>query len=245
MVLSDQLLRAPENVITAVAVHEAVHLRMGSALPARLAERHRDVPLLMSGVVVPDWLGGRVSISFDNNYISSKGWSLLYDAWVGPLEIELEKAARAIDAYFEVMKLGGLRFHGDELLSLPLGAVKERPPPLPPLKRAYESDRDETIVKIATGYQLMEYFYGCLRAASCARLKADVCTLEEGFANYIGSGFTGTSLDELQRWASQDDIKIRIARQMLRSGPPAEAALGEVKDHVDLVAFCRRVGVLQ
>ena len=33
VVLSERLMRAPENVIAAVAVHEAVHLRMGSALP--------------------------------------------------------------------------------------------------------------------------------------------------------------------------------------------------------------------
>src|SRR5438445_13602611 len=44
VVLSERLMRAPEKVIAAVAVHEAVHLRMGSALPARLAERHPDVP---------------------------------------------------------------------------------------------------------------------------------------------------------------------------------------------------------
>jgi hypothetical protein len=50
VVLFEQLLRAPENVIAAVAVHEAVHLRMGSVLPARLAERHGDVTSLMHGV---------------------------------------------------------------------------------------------------------------------------------------------------------------------------------------------------
>ena len=42
---------------------------------------------------------------------------------------------------------------------------------------------------------MIEYFYGCLQAASSDRLKADVCTLEEAFANYIASGLTGTSLD--------------------------------------------------
>ena len=103
---------------------------------------------------------------------------------------------------------------------------------------------NETVVKIATGYQMIKYFQQCLQAALCARLKTDVGTLEEAFANYIGSGLTGTSLDELQRWASQDEIKIRVARQMLRSGPSAEAALGEIKDHTELVTFCRRIGVL-
>jgi len=83
------------------------------------------------------------------------------------------------------MKQGGLFFHGGELHSLPLRAVKERPRPLPPLKRVYDSDPAETIVKIATGYQMIEYFHECLQAASCARLNADVCTLEEAFANYI------------------------------------------------------------
>lgn len=244
VILSERLMRAPENVMGAVAVHEAVHLRIGSALPARLAERHPDVTLLMDSVVLPDWLDGRASISFDNKYIDYKGWRSLYDAWVGPVDIELEKAALAVDAYFEVMKQGGLLFDGGELHSLPLRAVRERPRPLPPLKRVYDSDPDETIVKIATGYQMIEYFHECLRAALCARLKIDVGTLEEAFANYIGSGLTGTSLDELQRWASQDDIKIRVARQMLRSGPSPEAALGEVKDDAELVTFCRRIGVL-
>lgn len=245
VVLSERLMRAPENVIAAVAVHEAVHLRMSSPLPARLAEWHPDVTLLMDGVVLPDWLDGRASISFDDKYIESKGWRSLYDAWVGPLDIELEKAARAVDAYFEVMKQGGLFFHGGELHSLPLRAVKEWPRPVPPLKRVYDSDPAETIVKIATGYQMIEYFHECLQDASCARLNADVYTLEEAFANYICNGLTGTSLDELQRWASQDDVKIRIAREMLRSGPPAEAVLGEVKDHAELVTFCRRIGVLR
>ena len=47
VVLSERLMRAPESVIAAVAVHEAVHLRMSSPLPARLAEWHPDVTLLM------------------------------------------------------------------------------------------------------------------------------------------------------------------------------------------------------
>ena len=139
VVLSERLMRAPENVIAAVAVHEAVHLRMGSALPRRLAERHPDVTLLMN-VVLHDWLDGRASISFDDKYIDYKGWRSLYEAWVGPLDIELEKAARAVDAYFEVMKQGGLLFDGGgELLSLALLAVRERPRPLPALKRVYDS----------------------------------------------------------------------------------------------------------
>jgi hypothetical protein len=245
VVLSERLMRAPENVIAAVAVHEAVHLRIGSGLAARLAKRHPDVTLLMYGVVLPDWLLGRASISFDDDYINSKGWRSLYDAWVGPLDIEGAKAARAVEDYFEVMKQGGLLLKGGELLSLPLLAVRERPRPLPALKLVYDSDPNDTIVKIATGYEMIEYFYGCLQAASSDRLKADVCTLEEAFANYIASGLTGTSLDELQLWASQDDIKIRIARQMLRSGPAAKAALSEVKDHAELVTFGRRIGVLR
>ena len=56
------------------------------------------------------------------------------------------------------MKQGGLLFDGGELHSLPLRAVRERPRPLPPLRRVYDSDPDETIVKIATGYQMIEYF---------------------------------------------------------------------------------------
>jgi len=31
-------------------------------------------------------------------------------------------------------------------------------------------------------------------------------TLEEAFANYIGSGLAGTSLASLQRWASQVEM---------------------------------------
>jgi hypothetical protein len=226
VVLSEQLLRAPENVIAAVAVHEAVHLRMGSVLPTRLARRHGDVTSLMHGVVVPDWLDGRVSIAFDDNYINSKGWRLLYETWAGPLDIELEEAARAVDAYFEVMKLGGVRFHGDELLSLPLGAAKERPRPLPALRLVYDTDPDETIVKIATGYRMIEYFEECLRAASSARLKADVCTLEEAFANYIASGFTRTSLDDLQRWASQGRDQNPDSASHAAFGTPSRSRTG-------------------
>ena len=64
VVLSEGLMRAPENVMAAVAVHEAVHLRMGSALPARLAEWHPDVTLLMDSVFLPDWLDGRAKHFF-------------------------------------------------------------------------------------------------------------------------------------------------------------------------------------
>ena len=196
-------------------------------------------------VVLHDWLDGRASISFDDKYIDYKGWRSLYEAWVGPLYIELEKVARAVDAYFEVMKQGGLLFDGGELHSLPLRAVRERPRPLPALKWVYDSEPNETVVKIATGYQMIEYFQQCLQATSSARLKADVCTLEEAFANYIGSGLTGNVPRRAAALGEPGRDQDGIARHMLRSGPPAEAALGEIKDHAELVTFCRRIGALR
>lgn len=74
VLFSDSFLsQSPEPVVQTVAIHEMIHLRLGSELRNALEVMHPDVALLMHKSIIDSWLNEEVEILSDGDYILDKG----------------------------------------------------------------------------------------------------------------------------------------------------------------------------
>jgi hypothetical protein len=238
------LTQAPELVIQTVAIHEMVHLRFGSELRNALEVMHPDVALLMHKSIIESWLDKEVEIISDGEYISNKGWRDLYEGWFGPTYVEFQKALITVNNYFVLLKQDLIFVKDGAVSSLPLAVAARYGKTAVSLKDQYTNNRQETVEKIVTGYELLQYLADCLKAAIACKIKADLITVEEAFANYISVGLTGINLEDMQKWAPQDEVKIRLA-QKIQASSSVDRILEQTQTYSDLIAFCRETDILR
>jgi hypothetical protein len=243
--LSESLLsEAPERVAEAVAVHEATHLLIGRELRTSVEERHPAIYELLHERVIRDWRSGRVEFRCDRDYVTDKGWRMLYDGWVGPLGVDHQKAVQTIATYFKALSLGHVSLDRDGVFAPPARALAGMPPVWHgTLADEYEKSPDEVAFLAATGFELIDFFRDCLESAASDRSRIQVWLLEEGFANYVATVLTGVTLDEIQRWAPQDGAKIELARRLERSGVTVEDVLRNTMSVQALAAYAKGLGV--
>lgn len=243
---SESLLsRAPEPIVQTVAIHEAIHLQLGSEIRDALAAQHPDVVQLLHASIIPEWLEGKVEMRSDDDYLLyGKGWTDLYGGWGGPSTVECPKAISAVNGYFALLKQGLVCVHNGMVDSIPPAAAERFGKSPLPLEAAYVDNPQEMVLKIVTGYELLEYLTNCLRTTLSYKMSVALWVLEEAFANYVSVGLTRTAFNELQKWAPQDRGKIELARRMQAASSSIDQVLERTRTYSDLVAFCREAGVV-
>lgn len=238
------LISAPNPISQAVAIHEAVHLRLGSEIRNGLCQGHPDIVQLLHKAIIPYWLEGKLEIHSDENYILHKKWRMLYDKWWDPSKIQAQKAKDAINRYFDLLKQGRIFFLDGELVSIFRPSATPHPKSVFTVEDLIESNLQEMATKVVTGYELLEYLTECMESALRMEMTIDLATLEEGFATYISSNLTGISLSEIQRWAPQDPGKVELARRIEANCPSIERAIQSTETYSNLISFSRELGIL-
>jgi hypothetical protein len=243
--LAESLLSdAPAQIVDAVAVHEAVHLLIGRDLRDSVEARNPEPYKLLHEYLIRDWMSGRIQFQCDRNYIEHKGWRILYDGWLGPLSVENEKAADAVIAYFDALRRGHVSLGVDGVFALPTRAYETMPDAWDgPLAHEYEKAPAEVVVMAATGFELVHYFRECLESATTDQSALNLWLVEEGFANFVSTSLTGLALDEIQRWAPQDRIKVELARRIGQPGVSVEDVLQNTASIQGMAEYARRLGI--
>ncbi len=242
--IADEFLtNVPQDVIEAVAVHEAVHLLVGCDVCHTLREKHHDVVVFLHDTIISGWFRGQYVLRADDKYLDDKGWRQLYAGWNGPTHVLPDSACDADDMYFALFKEGLVFAHERGVFSgtrLMQGSRPIRPVPV----LAPGNVADGMILVILTGLELAAYLDGCIKATLSIKHGVDFTTVEEAFANYVATTLTGVPLDRIQQWAPQDEVKISIAKQLLKTRPSIDKLREGSMTCTDLVEVARGAGLV-
>jgi hypothetical protein len=231
------LLHAPSNIVLVVAIHELFHLRLARNYRTAIAAEHGDIISLFQKQLFDDWLAGRIELWSDLEYLNSKGWRFLYDAWRGPTEVEIHKSVETVNKYFELLKCGSVFLEGMQIATDFFESPHRQATPLVPILEMYLESPQEIAAKIFTGFELVNYLYECVESTIQSRSSFDLGDIEEGLANYISATLLQTPLDFLQYWAPQDPVKISLAKRIESLSLGVSQVFDEVQAYEELVRF--------
>jgi hypothetical protein len=239
------LISTPKAVLEAVAVHETVHLLVGCEVSRTLRRKHRDVTDFLHSGIIPAWLRGETAVRADDEYLSTKAWRDLYGGWKEPMKVQVESACEAVEMYFTLLKEGLVWVTEGRVFAIPPLARGHAQPKHPVLDQPFQNVTDDMTLCIVTGVELAAYLEGCVEATLSNAHGTDLGTLEEAFANYVASNLTGVPLDEIQRWAPQDEVKIWLAKQVLEVHPPIDKLISDLMTYDDLIEVGCSLGLVK
>jgi|GEM_PF-6758447 len=248
--IGEKFVTFPDQSIPAfLLAHERTHLHVASEVRGVIQEKHGDIYKFFHERIIPDWLSGAVEFEHDENYIEEKGWSGLYNRgdWRGRDDTELEPAIAAVDNYFTLLRKGLIREskapNGERFIrhNSPIGWEEEViSKPDKNIAAMYDENPQGFTRLLLTGFMLGSHLTLSYRRSLGGKSGLDLSIGEEGFANFVGSGLTGVSLDAVNHVAPQADARIYTGKRMAGMGPSAGQALSSVRSYEGLVQFVRR-----
>lgn len=242
--------KAPESVTRAVAAHERTHLHVGGALRRAVFEGHQDLDRFFHDTVVPEWRHGEKNLPHpDRDFVNAKGWSRLYDEWLGPLQVTMERSKQALTRYFFLLEHDLIDYDpGQDRLERSVmnpdeDFVRENIIPKKervPIPELYQRDPKKFLKILLTGYAVGEYLNDALKASIQDANGIDLLDVEEGFANVVGTESASISLDELQRYTRQDSAKIVWAERLQTiRGNQVPELLASVQNYEQLAVLAK------
>lgn len=229
--------RGDSSVITALAVHERTHLHVASELRREFLAQHSDIDAFFHQRMIPDWIAGTQRLEKDDSYLQGKEWRYLYDpVWLGEHKVTLSGAHGVVNAYFTALRKGQIGRIGNSLHAPQLRHYDVNGKDIS-LEDAYAENPRELIKKIVTGYEIMEALGRAYRQRMSEEHNTNLWIQEEGFANYIGVSQAGLSVQELQRYAHQDNEKVAAAQVFIDRGVSHNDAVAAVHSYPTLAAF--------
>jgi hypothetical protein len=167
------LKKAPAEVIDTIAIHECVHLRLGSGIKKGFLKEHKDIDELFHDVLDTIWLKSHLKAYIDSKFIGDKKWRSLYNGWTGALSTDREKAIDAVNNYFLYVKQDRIACTTLSIFYIP---VPEALSSLfnVPLQQLFDYDPIRFLLLTLTGYELLERFEDDYRDTLASQLKAPI-----------------------------------------------------------------------